>query len=87
MVKEHRYTALKNPTGRKQTGWLFTRTWIHDDRETNPASHRSERRRGPRTQGRQIARSLGHAASFEIWLEVSGSSISDSIIALRVKRL
>ena len=40
-----------------------------------------------RTQGRRIARSLGHAESLEISLEVSGSYISNSTITLRVKRL
>ena len=42
---------------------------------------------GARTQGRRIARSLGHAESLEISLEVSGSYISNSTITLRVKRL
>ena len=42
---------------------------------------------GARTQGRRIARSLGHAESLEISLEVSGSFISNSTITLRVKRL
>ena len=45
------------------------------------------RRGGARTQGRRIARSLGHAESLEISLEVSGSYISNSTITLRVKRL
>ena len=44
-------------------------------------------RGGARTQGRRIARSLGHAESLEISLEVSGSYISNSTITLRVKRL
>ena len=42
---------------------------------------------GARTQGRRIARSLGHAESLEISLELSGSYISNSTITLRVKRL
>ena len=42
---------------------------------------------GARTQGRWIARSLGHAESLEISLEVSGSYITNSTITLRVKRL
>ena len=42
---------------------------------------------GARTRGRRIARSLGHAESLEISLEVSGSYISNSTITLRVKRL
>lgn len=45
------------------------------------------RGRGARTQGRRIARSLGHAESLEISLEVSGSYISNSTITLRMKRL
>lgn len=40
-----------------------------------------------RTQGRRIARSLGHAESLEISLEVSGSYISNSTTTLRMKRL
>ena len=42
---------------------------------------------GARTQGRRIARSLGHAESLEISLELSGSYISNSTITLRMKRL